>query len=70
MLILTRRVGESVNIGDDVQVTVPRIDGNQVRLGVAAPKAIAVHRAERRVHGPGSPPMQAGDPKDEVEEED
>jgi carbon storage regulator len=65
MLILTRRVGESVNIGDDVQVTVLRIDGNQVRLGVAAPKAIAVHRAERR-----SPPMQMGDSKDAVEDED
>jgi carbon storage regulator len=46
MLILTRRVGETVVIGDDVTVTVLGVKGNQVRLGVNAPKEIAVHRQE------------------------
>jgi len=46
MLILTRRVGETVIIGDEVQVTVLGVKGNQVRLGVTAPKDVAVHRSE------------------------
>lgn len=46
MLILTRRVGESLMIGDDVNVTVLGIRGNQVRIGVNAPKEVAVHREE------------------------
>ena len=46
MLILTRRVGETVMIGDEVTVTVLGVKGNQVRLGVNAPRSVAVHRQE------------------------
>ncbi len=46
MLILTRRVGESLIIGDDVKVTVLGVKGNQVRVGVSAPKEVSVHREE------------------------
>ena len=46
MLILTRRVGESLVIGDDVTVTVLGVKGNQVRIGVNAPKNVSVHREE------------------------
>ena len=46
MLILTRRVGETLVIGDDVRITVLGVKGNQVRIGVAAPKTVAVHREE------------------------
>lgn len=46
MLILTRRVGETVMIGNEVTVTVLGVKGNQVRIGVNAPKNVAVHREE------------------------
>ena len=46
MLILTRRVGETVMIGNDITVTVLGVKGNQVRVGVNAPKEVAVHREE------------------------
>jgi len=46
MLILTRRVGETLVIGDNVTVTVLGVKGNQVRLGVNAPKEVSVHREE------------------------
>ena len=46
MLILTRRVGETVMIGEEVTVTVLGVKGNQVRIGVNAPKTVAVHREE------------------------
>jgi carbon storage regulator len=44
MLILTRRAGEPLNIDDDVRVTVLGVKGNQVRIGITAPKSVAVHR--------------------------
>lgn len=60
MLILTRRVGETVVIGDEVQVTVLGVKGNQVRLGVTAPREVSVHRQEiydriRKERAPGEP---------------
>ena len=46
MLILTRKVGESLVIGDDVSIIVLGVKGNQVRIGVDAPKSVSVHREE------------------------
>ena len=46
MLILTRRVGETVMIGDEVTITVLGVKGNQVRVGINAPKSVSVHREE------------------------
>jgi carbon storage regulator len=53
MLILTRRVGETLMIGDDVSVTVLEVKGNQVRIGINAPKDVSVHREEiyQRIQG-------------------
>lgn len=72
MLILTRRVGETLMIGDSVSVTVLGVKGNQVRIGINAPKDVAVHREEifqriKREHddvtgtgtAPPSEPVQA-----------
>lgn len=46
MLILTRNVGQSINIGDDIEVTVLEVRGLQVRIGINAPKEVSVHREE------------------------
>lgn len=46
MLVLSRRLGETLIIGDDVKITVLGISGNQVRLGIAAPREVSVHREE------------------------
>ena len=52
MLILTRRVGETLMIGDEVTVTILEVKGNQVRVGINAPREVPVHREEiyRRIH--------------------
>lgn len=57
MLILTRRVGESLMIGEEVTVTVLGVKGNQVRIGVNAPRDVAVHREEiySRIHDGEAP---------------
>ena len=46
MLILTRRIGESIHIGDDIRLTVLDVEGQQVRIGINAPKEVPVHREE------------------------
>jgi len=46
MLVLTRRLGESINIGDNIKITVVDIDGKQVKIGIEAPREIAVYREE------------------------
>ena len=53
MLILTRKVGENLRIGDDVEVTVLAVNGNQAKIGIDAPEEIPVHREEvyQRIRG-------------------
>ena len=67
MLILTRRVGETLMIGNDVTVTVLGVKGNQVRIGVNAPKDVAVHREEifERIKREEDGSKQAPDAPDE-----
>ncbi|AOU98819.1 carbon storage regulator [Acidihalobacter yilgarnensis] len=62
MLILTRRVGETLVIGDAIEVTVLGVKGNQVRLGIKAPKDVSVHREEvyQRIHGEVQPDDAGG----------
>lgn len=56
MLILTRRVGETLMIGDSINVTVLGVKGNQIRLGITAPRDVTVHREEilQRSHADGA----------------
>lgn len=63
MLILTRRVGETVMIGEEVSVTILGVKGNQVRVGINAPKNVAVHREEifERIKSEGP---EEGQPRD------
>lgn len=63
MLILTRRVGEAVVIGEEVTVTVLGVKGNQVRIGVNAPKSVSVHRDEiyERIKNEREGEAEAGD---------
>ncbi|OZG72897.1 carbon storage regulator [Hahella sp. CCB-MM4] len=67
MLILTRRVGETLMVGDDVTVTVLGVKGNQVRIGVNAPKEVAVHREEiyQRIQREKSPNAGESDHQDD-----
>ena len=58
MLVLSRRIGETLIIGDDVKVTILGVSGNQARIGISAPKEVSVHREEiyRRIQDQDSEP--------------
>ena len=62
MLILTRRIGETLTIGEDVTVTVLGVKGTQVRIGIKAPQHVAVHREEiyQRIESEGDAPATSG----------
>ena len=66
MLVLTRKLSQTVLIGDDVRVTVVRLEGGQVRLGIDAPRSITVLRAELKPRTDGSPEAVEPRPTDEV----
>jgi len=70
MLILTRRVNETLNIGDNIQVTVLGVKGNQVRIGINAPRDVAVHREEiyLRIKREENAKLGGGSVEQEVEE--
>ena len=61
MLILTRRINESLVIGDDVTVTILGVKGNQVRIGVDAPRDVSVHREELAQKDDETPTLRADD---------
>lgn len=56
MLILTRRVGETLQIGNDISVTVVEVNGNQVRIGIAAPKDVPIMRDDAKKRQPAAQP--------------
>lgn len=70
MLILTRRVGETLMVGDEVTVTVLGVKGNQVRIGVNAPKEVSVHREEIYMRIQAEKNAQGGVSQPKASEED